>query len=381
MKKTLIALAVLAASGASFAQVTMTGKLGFGAQRQPVNAVAGTPLTPGLAVYPEAQGLLMTDGNVTFGATEDLGNGYKAAVSMELRLRGRDDTNAAGGTGAGWGRDARVSLTTPVGLVTLGSYEVPTALLNAFAGAPVELATNADGNAGSNTSTPLSARANIDAMSLTVPVGDFVLTGVYGEANRGTAGLAAAPVEVPQSGNPSGITFFTLVGRYTAGPLVVSADYTNYAAKLSAIATGTTAFNAADVKKFYDALDRYRVWGTYDFGMAKVGLGYQSVTHNAADQFAAGVSVPMGAFTFGLTYAQRVAITGNAVTAPSSTTMAVANTSVPYILASNATEKSFTGVGVQYNFSKLTNLNVSYGSHTGTANYSDEYRIRLLKNF
>ena len=395
MKKTLIALAVLATAGTSFAQVTLTGKLGFGAQRQPTNQGFYTTKFSETSVSASNftdtnQGLIMTDGNLTFAATEDLGNGFKAAVSMELRLRGRDDTTAtAGGTGAGWGRDARVSLTTPAGLVTLGSYEAPTSLLNAFAGAPVELATNADGNAGSNTATPLSARANIDAISFTVPVGPVVLTALYGEANRGTAGLSSAPVEVPQSGNQSGITFVTLVGRYTAGPLVVSADYTNYAAKLSTVAggTGATTFNVADVKKFYDGLDRYRVWGTYDFGMAKVGLGYQSVTHNAADQIAAGVSVPLGAITLGLTYATRAAITNAPVSRASvgaSMVAGVANISVPYVLASNLggdTERTFTGLGVQYNFSKLTNLNLSYGTFTGTANYSDEYRIRLLKNF
>lgn len=375
MKKTLIALAVLATSGASFAQVTLTGKLGFGAQRDPVNATAATPTAD------PKQGLIMTDGNLTFAATEDLGGGWKAGTSMEIRVRGRDD-NLAGG---GWTRDARVTLTTPYGLLTAGSYETPTSLLNAFAGAPVELSTNADGNAGNNTSTPLTARANIDAISFTAPVGPVVLTALYAELGRGTAGLASVPTDVPQPGNQSGITAFTLAGTYSGGPLVVSADYTNYAAKRATIAiAGATTYNAADVQKFYDGLERYRIWGTYDFGMAKVGLGYQNVNHNAADQFAAGVSVPLGAFTVGLTYASRNAITNAAVnpaSVPASLVAGVANTSVPYILAANATEKTFTGLGVQYNFSKLTNLNLSYGTHTGTNNYSDEYRIRLLKNF
>lgn len=372
MKKTLIALAVLATSGASFAQVTLTGKLGFGAQREPVNATAATPTAD------PKQGLIMTDGNLTFAATEDLGGGWKAGTSMEIRVRGRDDNTAGGG----WTRDARVTLTTPFGLVTAGSYEAPSSLLNAFADAPVELSTNADGNSGNNTSVPLTARANIDAISFSAPIGPVVVTALYGEAGRGTAGLAAAPTDVPQAGNQSGISFVTLAGTYRGGPLVVAADYTNYSAKNATIAlTGVASYNNADVKKFYDGLDRYRIWGTYDFGMAKVGLGYQNVSHNAADQFAAGVSVPLGAITVGLTYASRNAITNAPVTAPSSTTLPVANTSVPYILAANATEKTFTGLGVQYNFSKLTNLNLSYGTHTGTDNYSDEYRVRLLKNF
>ena len=377
MKKTLIALAILATAGTSFAQVTLTGKLGFGAQRQPVNATAYSPKSD------SQQGLIMTDGNLTFAATEDLGGGFKAGASMEIRLRGRDDNTPGGGLA----RDARVSLTTPYGLVTGGSFEAPTALLNAFAGAPVELATNADGNSGNNTSTPLSARANIDAISFTVPVGPVVLTALYGEAGRGTPGLGLAPVEIPQAGNASGITFGTIIARYTAGPIVVSADYTNYAAKNGTVTleTASPAVNAAlvaNTQKFYDGLDRYRVWGTYDFGMAKVGLGYQSVTHDAADQYSAGVSVPLGAITVGLTYASRDAITKTST----------------YGLSAKAMARTFTGLGVQYNFSKMTNLNLSYGTFTGgvisstasllaggsgpaTENYSDEYRIRLLKNF
>lgn len=352
MKKTLIALAVLATSGASFAQVTLTGKLGFGAQRQPVNATAAAPTAD------SQQGLIMTDGNVTFAANEDIGGGWKAGASMELRLRGRDDTTAA--------RDARVTLTTPYGLLTAGSFEAPSSLLNAFAGAPVELATNADGNAGSNTAVPLSARANIDAVSFTVPVGPLVMTALYGEGNTGTAGYQtpAGLIAVGQSGNPSGLTFGTFIARYTAGPLVVAADYTNYSAKTPTANGGSAPLGGA-LKQFYDGLDRYRIWGTYDFGMAKVGLGYQAVTHDAADQYAAGVSVPMGAFTFGLTYAARDAITKTST----------------YAVSAKAVERTFTGVGVQYNFSKMTDVNVSYGTHTGAANYSDEYRVRLMKKF
>jgi len=347
MKKTLVALAVLTVAGTSFAQVTMTGKLGFGVQRQPVNATAAAPTAD------SAQGLIMTDGNITFAATEDLGGGMKVTASAEIRLRGRDDNPASIQTN-GLARDARVSLTTPVGLVTLGSYEAPSALLNAFAGAPVELATNADANAGGNTTVPLSARSNIDAVSLSAPVGPVVVTALYGEGNSGVAGYTQA---IGQGGNPSGLAFYLLGARYTSGPITLYGDWTTYTDKVT---SATTASPVID--KLYDGLDRYRVWGTYDLGVAKLGLGYQNATHSQADQWAAGVSVPMGAVTFGLTYAARDAAKASAYGAA-------------------AVERTFTGVGVKYDFSKLTNLNLSYGTHTGGANYSDEYRLRLLKNF
>ncbi|MBC7918427.1 MAG: porin [Rhodoferax sp.] len=331
MKKTLVALAVLATSGASFAQVTITGKLGYGMQRQPVNATAATPTAN------SAQGLLMTDGDILFRATEDLGGGMKITASSEIRLRGRDDTVAA--------RNATLGLTTGFGLITVGAVEAVSPLMTiGMAGAPIELATNADANAGSNTLTAISSRANVDIVMLTVPVGSFSFSGAFGDISAGSG-----------SGDLNGlnITYGQAVARYNAGPVSVYADYTNFITK-----------DASPVKASFNGRDRYRVAGSYDFGMAKIGLGYHTANKSQPDEMSAGLTVPMGSVVFGLTYAQREAFKADAT-----------------IGQAAQKERTFTGAGVQYNFSKMTNINLSYGTHTGPANYSDEYRVRLLKNF
>ena len=79
MKKTLIALAVLAASGASFAQVSVTGKLGFSIQKSA--EVAGGSAN---------QGMQMADGDINFAAKEDLGGGMSITAKQAFQLRGRD---------------------------------------------------------------------------------------------------------------------------------------------------------------------------------------------------------------------------------------------------------------------------------------------------
>ena len=370
MKKTLVALAVLAAAGTSFAQVTITGKLGFGAQKTPTKADADAN---------KAQGFVMTDGDVLFTATEDLGGGMKATVASEIRLRGRDDSVSA--------RNATVSLTTGFGLISMGSIEAVSPLLSVgTAGAPIELSTNMDGNASSRTATPIAPRTNIDAISLTMPIGPVTATVLYSEVN-GAAGNGAAlgmdgnnnapttfagvlpAVSATTAGNMTGVTAWTVIGRYNAGPLSLYADYTLFDAKN----TNTNAFNGpafqATIVKFYKDWGRTRLAGTYDFGVAKLGVGYLMADHDYPDQLSAGLTVPMGAVTFGLTYAS------------------VEKAKASYVLGPNRMERTFTGAGVQYDFSKMTNLNMSYGTFTGSGNgvanndYSDEYRIRLLKKF
>ena len=85
MKKTLIALAVLAASGASFAQVTITG-----------NYTAGYRVSSGVGATATAngadQGGLGNDTSaLTFEAKEDLGGGMAAGAKMSVDGLSGDD--------------------------------------------------------------------------------------------------------------------------------------------------------------------------------------------------------------------------------------------------------------------------------------------------
>jgi predicted porin len=125
MKKTLIALAVLTASGVTFAQssVSLTGKLRFAFGES--KTAAGVKTT----------GIGVTDGDWNVAAVEDLGGGLKAGANMALRLRGRDAANdsLAGnsltdGNGAR-PRDASVYVTGGFGTLTVGAIEAGNGIL------------------------------------------------------------------------------------------------------------------------------------------------------------------------------------------------------------------------------------------------------------
>nr|MDH4449087.1 hypothetical protein [Rhodoferax sp.] len=125
MKKTLIAMAVIASSGVALAEVTLTGSVVSGYKQ---SSVAGTDsptnkLLAGVAdafvggsggnAAGDSSGLGLDTTTLTFAATEDIGNGFKVAASMNLDTLNRG--SVAGG-------DSSLKLTTPVGRLTLQTY-------------------------------------------------------------------------------------------------------------------------------------------------------------------------------------------------------------------------------------------------------------------
>ena len=323
MKKTLIALAVVAVSGAAFAQssVTLSGKLG----------VAYTANKSAAGV--KSNGFGVTDGNVTFAAVEDLGGGMKAAASMDVRVRGRDGlSDGAGNDGVG-GRDASVSLMGGFGTVTLGAVEAGNGIIGlASAGAPT---------IGQDNGVTLDAAGNVDLLSYTSPAL--------------IPGLTAKVMLIDSIGDPgadgmetaSALTDATLVGvNYGAGALAVAADYTAFGQN-SAAATSTDT--------------RTRISGSFDLGVAKLGAGFQAKESFAGvkdKQYMLGVSAPFGPLVVGATYA-------------------VKNND------NNAVDAKGFELGAQYNFSKRTALQTAYLSQkldvSGAKNTS--VRVRLMHSF
>jgi len=322
MKKTLVALAVIAASGASFAQVTISGKLGFSYQK---NATVGG----GAANH----GMAMADGDLNFAAAEDLGGGWKAEAKSAFASRGRDNTFAA--------RNATLGLTTPVGLLTLGSVESCSSILNT-AGAPVSLATGHDGNA----STPIDICGNIDVAQFNVPVGPVTLGVAYIDSINRNAGLGTAA----GAGN---LTANLVSASYAAGALSLGLDHTVYAGD----ATAVGALGA-----YIKDLTRTRLTVAYDLGIAKLGAGFQTNNNSKASQSSVSVNVPMGAVQVGLVHSMR-----NSQDAVNGLTA--------------ADSRSATAIGVQYDLSKMTNVNFSYSTYSNTAALDNEFRIRLMKSF
>lgn len=334
MKKTLIALATLAAVGAVSAQVTVTGKLGFAYDSD--SAVVG-----------KNRGFAMTDGDIIFTAKEDLGAGMSATVSSAMKLRGRDNFG---------GRDGTITLATPSVILTVGAVEAATALKNAWAGAPVVTSYitskgyvyDADANLDAVVVTlPLSKEATVSAMYI-----DFGMTQAqFAATNAVQAAAIGATTSIPQTGGTPGggaVQGYVLIGTYATGPISLYGDYTTY------ISAAATANNKT----------RTRLTGTYDAGIAKVGLGYQSFTMGQAGMYNVGLSVPLGNMIAGVTYAVKEA-------------QLAAN----QIGAAAAVEASVTSLGLTYNLSKQTNVSVGYAVYTGVAAADNEYRIRLMKSF
>ena len=354
MKKTLIALAVLAASGASIAQVTVTGNIGASYQKAPVIGFVGA------GSVPENQGLFVHDGEVMFTATEALGTGWSVTARGGLTLRGR---GGAVGT-----RDATVALTTPVGRITAGSVRTCGQLNTVLSGA-----VSGGHYSAQETSNllPLDKCSLIDMANYSAPVGPVLVGLTYVEfqaplstlsgPGTPTTGAATGP------GDLSGLTAAVISGTYNKGPLSITADYTSYSQRLigQALPTGNGAnaslINTLGGQGAVDALDgwdRTRIVGSYDFGMAKVGLGYEMKGKGVADQYVASVAVPMGAVTLGLDYTAR-----DAQGKPSGAAAGVAARAVTYALGGRREgDKAWSsiGAGANYSFSKSTTLNVSY---------------------
>jgi len=287
MKKHLIAAAVAAAFAVpAMAQVTVSGKLRFAYEDADKNSAGATTAATGEAAQSSAgklQGLRVTDGDFRLTATEDLGGGMRATAYMEVQSRGR-------GTGIA-GRDAAIMLSGGFGSVLIGAVEAANGIEPlAAAGAPGfgDLDSN---NFGYNV---LRGAGNADLFQYTTP-----------ELAKGLTFRAAIVDQVIGRGgleSASTVQDASVIGfNYTGGPLTVAGDYTTWGNNAA-----TPSASTSD--------SRTRISGNYNLGVARIGLGYETRKFgNAAkdNQSMVGVSVPLGALTLGLTYAE-AKLTGTA---------------------------------------------------------------------
>ena len=315
MKKTLIALAAvasLATSGAAFAQATISGGVGFAS----IKNLAGT-----------SQGLLNTGAWLDVAASEDLGGGMKVSAFMELNM---DSSRAS--AGSAYSGDRNMTLSTPSFSLTLANSRSGGNQAAALV-APVNLWDGYWGAGG------VITRANVDAAVLSVPMaGGLTLQGKYVESG-------------PDYATSAGTTTMVLGAIYAAGPLKV-AGFVNQSAFTPATAATLATAGITNPRTMSTDLSV-----TYDAGVAKVGLGYDSTRRGKQDgtddaAILAGVTVPMGKASFGVNYGKR----GNG---------------------------SFNQIGAQYDMSKRTNVNLSFGNaDTGAANgQTNEYSLSLNHYF
>jgi predicted porin len=297
MKKTLIALAAVAVSSAAMAQVTISGNIAG----QSNKALADTKRVTSIAVA-----------DLTFRTTEDLGGGLKASGFFTIEnMHNRGVAHSTADSG-----------------ISLGGGFGTVAINNTRAG---NLAASAN-VFGASLSTDFYAsvadtRKNVQVLSYTSPALIPGLNVSLAQANiENTAATQAAKIDI-------------IGASYTTGPLTLGVQQKSF----NATATASGAEN-----KQTEGFVRYNA------GVAVIGLGYGSKTTTTGKAVSSyGISVPMGAFTFGVEGAER----GTA---------------------------KFQNYGVRYALSKRTTVHVGAGTQTAaTAGAASQKtnRVRLSHAF
>jgi len=247
MKKTLIALAALAATGASFAQVTITGTVASGFQQSVTNAytgIQGSVVAGTLGNVPQgtvlsangnrvatqnaASGFGVDTADINFTAKEDIGGGQ----SVEAKFGLTNVARGGAGTGAFGADDLTLTYTnTSFGRIQMGTtYGAAVHSGIPSAGAPV---IDMDGKL-------FETRTNSDYINYAVPVGPVVLVLNLGEASTGIGlglGQSGVPTVIKQRST-------SIAAIYTDGPLQAVAGY-----KVSDNRNNETIYGAAGLTK------------------------------------------------------------------------------------------------------------------------------------
>lgn len=332
MKKTLVAVAALAIAGGAFAQssVTVSGKFGF--------AYASGKDGTGA----RSSGFGVTDGNVTFAASEDLGGGLKAGASLDVRVRGRGAstvTTAALATATKVknapvdGRDAYVYISGGFGEIKGGAvdaqYQTLIDLAHPLYGIGLD-SCNTKFNCGDDT---------VDMLQYTTPnMSGFTASVMMADGNN--SAVAAAGGGGMQSASLTRDSV-QLGLAYSNGPLNAGFEYTSFGANAS-----------VGLSK-----SRYRLSGNYSLGVATIGAGFASEKYAAFTQkeYALGVSAPLGPVTVGLNWVSA---------------------------KSNGTTESGWEAVANYDLSKRTAVQVAYMSEdANAANRITTFRTRLMHKF
>jgi predicted porin len=383
MKKSLIALAALAAVGAASAQssVTLYGlvDIGFGAQ---VTEQRAGPLG---TVSQRSSGVMdgANAGNrIGFRGTEDLGGGLKANFVVEQGISPTSSNlftqraasagqqvaaypaafsansalNGASSFSASTNRQSYVGLeSADMGRLNIGYtynnlYEMST--LSGYAlgseGLPGAALSHVFGNNYLG-----GTRSNGFTYISPVIAGGFTVRAQYGAAGATMMtnnNVTAANVTVPNEGKR-----FSLMGQYINGPLSAALAYTNNNVK-SAAATGTGSIARTG--------NLTQLGASYDFGVAKVGgtfnsgrdggilatnfgLAAASGISTAFRSYQVGVSAPFGALVPFITYGRAYTTTDG--------------------IAARTIDAKQIQVGARYSLSKRTTAYVFYGTATDDA--------------
>jgi predicted porin len=353
MKKSLIALATLAATGA-FAQstVTLTGVIQAGYQQHISAATANytlpgsTSTAPTTAVMTKGQvkGFTLMDRAFTLTVLEDLGGGLAAFGNTKME-------NASDFRGAQLGfADTNLGLRSSA----WGEFKFTnTRSSDTFAAVASSAISLRD---GLYDDSGITSRGAIDVVTYTTPdlLPGLKASVAFVEGNDGDINVPA---------NDASVT--VLGAMYVNGPVTVMGAYKSKAAKAAA---STASGYVGQISK-----DNIELAARYDLGFAVVGLGYDGASTKTTiatpivktggriqtdkDAFGASLTVPMGAFSMGAEFWSR----------------------------GKATESRF---GAMYALSKRTALTAAYGlkdypkiNNSTNVTSNNQYRLSVLHTF
>ena len=242
MKKSLIALAVLAASGVAFAQssVTLYGVADAGIGKIEAGGNDGSDKTEFIS------GSTMNNGTSRLGVrgVEDLGGGLKAGFQFETGL---DLDNGAQADTAFWARQANVWLGGNWGTFKLGRQFTPSYLTTAT----YELTGTANYSALGNTYNyaGIGLRANSAFAYVTPNFGGFSAALAYVTKTDLGADKAAYDLGLMYANGPIGVgvsankfstskTNYQVGGKYSFGNFAVAASYTQASNAAKAVRRG-----------------------------------------------------------------------------------------------------------------------------------------------
>ena len=287
MKKSLIAIAALAAAGAAAAQssVTMYGQVNTGYEHSKTDiTIGGVKTTTKTTGFQNDQ---VKSSRLGFKGEEALGNGLSATFALEMGFDSADGKFAD----SAFNRKATVGLKGAFGEVRIGKDSTP---MNEFDGSFKAI---------DRTTTLAKQVAGRDASWEGRPTGLFYngsFSGVNVSAAIGNDSERVKTAGVTTEKQDTAV--YGLGLGYNGGAWAVGA-----AVQLDTEKT-LSALSSGDVKK-----TNYGVGASYDFNVAKVygqyeGGQYKNKASTVADkysydQFAVGVSAPFGATTLSAEYA------------------------------------------------------------------------------
>lgn len=272
MKKSLIALAVLAASGAAMAQssVTLYGRLDVGIGQATTETTGAVPVASVSRTLVTSSAL-----NTTYWGmkgSEDLGGGLKA--NFDLQSQFAVDTGAAAATL--FERLATVGLSGGFGSVNLGRQYTA---YDTLRGATNNVWDTNVATTGTVWATGLVDYTNRASNSIRYDSPNF-----SGFSGAVVIGLGENEKLAPNLGSATNNTSFHI--KYAAGPLLVGYAHQEQVLTQAALAT------AQDTNK-------YDLFGaSYNFGVAQLTASYNKAKNNTArsdSEYQFGVNVPVGA--------------------------------------------------------------------------------------